>query len=133
MFILTATNNFFRSGKPGSTVTAIRIFCRNIVVYDRLRQCVVRKQAVYRHNPVHRNTVPYTAPYLRRTRLYLCRILITYGRKTPAQITAEMSMAALPLPPPLPLPLPPPPPLPLPPPLPRRHRYGGSGAAAANF
>ncbi len=70
-------------------VTVIRIFCRNNVVYGRLRQDTVRKQAVYRRNPVHRNTVSYTAPYLRRTRLYLCRILITYGRKTPTWITVK--------------------------------------------
>ena len=67
-------------------VTVIRIFHRNFAVYGRLRQDTVRKRAVYRRNPGHCNTAPYTAPYLRRIRSYLCRIPIKYGRKIPAWI-----------------------------------------------
>ena len=74
---------------PRTMVTVIRIFRRNFTVYGRLRQDTVWKRAIYRRNPGHRNMAPYTSPYLRRIRLYLYRILIKYGRKTPTWITVK--------------------------------------------
>ncbi len=74
---------------PGSMVTDNRIFSRNFAVYGRLRGDTARKRAVFRRNPVYRNTAPYTTPHLCRIRSYACHILTKNGRKTPAWITVK--------------------------------------------
>jgi hypothetical protein len=70
-------------------LTNNHIFSRNCAVYGRLRGDTARKRAVFRRNPSHRNTAPYTMPYLCLIRSYAYRILITNGCKTPIWITVK--------------------------------------------